>query len=76
MEFSNWLWGIWIAIALLSFGGLEAWAILSKDKEPKTLTEVLRSWLGIEPKRWWRGLGAAGLIAALSWIGLHLVWGF
>lgn len=73
---SEWIWGIWLLVAALTFGGLEAWAILGKQREPKTLTEVLRRWLGVQPKRWWRGIASAGLVAGASWLVLHLVFGF
>lgn len=73
---SEWIWGIWLAITALSFGALETWAIVSKRREPDTLTEVLRRWLGVEPRRWWRGAAAAGLIAGAAWLVLHLVFGF
>lgn len=76
MDFSGWMWGIWGLVVLLSFGGLEAWAIIGGRKEPKTLTEVLRRTLGIEPRKWWRGAASAGLIAVLAWVVLHLLFGF
>ena len=76
MDFSAQMWGIWGLVVVLSFGALEAWAIIGGKKEPKTLTEVLRRLIGVEPKSWWRGIASAGLIAALAWVVLHLVFGF
>lgn len=76
MDFSGQLWGIWAVIVIVSFGALEAWAILGKSGEPKTLTEILRRWMGIQPRRWWRTAASIGLLAFLAWLALHLIWGF
>lgn len=76
MDFSAWVWGIWVTFVVLSFGALETWAIVGGKQEPKTLTEVLRRLLGVEPRKWWRGVASAGLLAVLSWLALHLIWGF
>ena len=76
MDFSGRLWGIWALVVLLSFGALEAWAIIGGRKEPKTLTEIVRRVMGVEPRKWWRGIASALLVGILAWLALHFIFKF
>lgn len=70
---ANLPWIIWVTATLLTFGALEAWALLS---DRPTLSATLRRWLGIRPPRPWRHVATLALVAGLAWLGIHLTTGW
>lgn len=67
-------WIVWVAVALLSFLGLEIAAIVTAGPR-STLSAYLRRWLGIEPHRPWAVAGAAVFAGFLAWLALHIIFG-
>lgn len=67
-------WIVWVAVALLSFLGLEVAAVVTG--EPRTsLSAYLRRWLGIDPHRPWAVAGAAVFVGFLAWLAIHVIFG-
>lgn len=67
------VWIVWLAVASVSFGVLE-WVTIRKGQ---TLSENLRRWLGVEPRKPWRKVGipafAAVVLGFAAWFIPHIV---
>src|SRR2546426_677788 len=70
MDISPWLW----LIPVGSFATLETLAILNRH-QGDTFSEVLRRLTGINPRRPWRPLGVAAIVAFCTWLPAHLIHG-
>lgn len=72
----SWVWIAWLAVTGLSFAGFETVALVDR-RSGDTLSENIRSWLGIEPKRPWRRIAIPVFIGALltfvAWFIPHIV---
>jgi hypothetical protein len=71
------IWGIWAALFAASFVALETWALV-RPYRMDTLSENIRTWLGIWPSRPVRRVAvpmfAVTLIAFTVWFVPHIVW--
>lgn len=73
----NWsaAWIVWLAVTAASFGLLE-WATFRKHQ---TLSENLRHWLGVEPRKRWRRIGipafATAVLVFAAWFIPHIIIG-
>lgn len=71
----NWstAWIIWLTVTAFSFGVLE-WVTFRRHE---TLSENVRRWLGIEPRKPWRRIGLPAFIAVMlgftAWFIPHIV---
>lgn len=71
----NWsaVWVVWLSVAAVSFAALE-WITFRRHQ---TLSENLRRWLGIEPRKPLRRLGVPAFIAVVlgfaAWFIPHIV---
>lgn len=70
MDISPWLW----LIPAGSFAVLETIAIHNRQ-QGDTLSEVLRFLAGINPRRPWRPIGIAAIVAFCTWLPIHLIHG-
>jgi len=72
MDIFEIFWIGWLA----SFGGMEAWAIVRKEKGD-TLSEHVWKWLQLreESGRKTRLLGRVGMVGLLFWLMLHFITG-
>lgn len=68
------IWAVWLALVLGTFFALEVPAI-ANTVEGDTLSERLRAWLGIRPRRWWRVIGAWLFLGFLGWFAVHILTG-
>lgn len=68
-------WALWVAGTLLSFAFIES-AALIHHRPDRTLSDRLRSWLGIVPHRPWRIAGTAVFSGFLFWFLVHIVFGY
>lgn len=68
-------WVVWIAVTATSFGVLE-WVTFRKHQ---TLSENIRRWLGIEPRKRWRRFGIVAFAGAITvffaWFLPHIIIG-
>jgi hypothetical protein len=67
-------WLAWLVATLASFGLIEASALIHRRPD-RTLSDRLRAWLGISPRRPWIGAGLAVFIGFFVWFIPHVVAG-
>lgn len=67
-------WGAWAAGTLVSFGIIEAAALIHHHPD-RTLSDRLRAWLGIDPRRRWVSLGVAAFLGFFAWFIPHILLG-
>ena len=67
MSLGDW---IWLAVGALVLA-IEVWAIFYTRGE-RTLTRVVRRWLGVSPLSWRRFVAVPLLWAGLVWLAWHL----
>lgn len=70
----NAAWGVWAGVTLAGFLYLEIPA-LQRPALGHTLTATTRRSLGIDPHRPWMGAATSGYVAALLWLGVHIITG-
>lgn len=65
-------WIIWLTVTAFSFAVLE-WVTFRKQQ---TLSENLRRWLGVEPRKPWRRVGIPAFMAVMlgfvAWFVPHI----
>lgn len=67
-------WAVWLLFTLGSFGLIEGDALVTNHVD-RTLSDRLRAWLGIRPRKWWRFIGATIFITFMGWFGPHILLG-
>lgn len=67
-------WGAWLAGTVVTFGVLEIPALRRRDAAG-TLSCVMRTWLGLEPRHPAYRMRLAAFYLFLGWVAVHLTSG-